>query len=242
MRLALSTHPYLADHSIKGRPILPLACAMEMMAEHLELAYPIVLSEVQVIRGLMLRGPTEVAFEVEQAVIELHEVRPSGRRVPAFSAELGEGTPSPPVEKSRVGMEPPPIPLDRFYGCQTFHGPEFQGIAELGHGSRDRMEARLKCWPHGRPRVDPLVVDSAFQLAIYWCLSHYGRGLLPRGVEQAVFLEPLGPEPVDLTIELVEALEDGLVGNFRFQHQGRLQGWLEGVEAKFVDPELLRPS
>ena len=233
--------------------MLPLACALELLAWHFQLTYPIVLTHVRVARGLMLRGPTEIDFVRSGCEIQMVEVRPSGRRVLAFAARIGDELPDPPQSPPppSVALLPAPISLTEFYRDLTFHGPRFQGITKLVGVSPRRAEAELKpsCineWqpnPYARSwRLDPCVVDSAFQLAIYSAIVNAGRALLPKALEAVVILEPLIREPIQLKLELVTEDEKGVTGNFQFTSDSQLLGWITRARASFVDSDLVKPD
>jgi len=79
--------------------------------------------------------------------------------------------------------------------------------------------------------VDPLVVDSAFQLVLYWLHAFRDKAALPVGIKSFVQLLPFGPAPVKCTLVLGEQATAGtLTGSLKLEDgEGRLlAGVLEG--------------
>jgi 3-oxoacyl-(acyl-carrier-protein) synthase len=243
--LSLEEHPYLEDHRLGGRPVVPLALALDRLSWGRGLEPPFALARVRVEGGLSLSGPARVRVVSQGDQVRLVE---EGGRV-AFSARVLERLPLPPeVRLGSVDELPLELSLEEFYRSRTFHGPRLQGVERV-----------LRLWPRGveglvrtsspsglspgdsRPEwhVDPLAVDAAFQLAIYWTQCRRGQGLLPLSIEEMAVLEPFGPDRVEARIELEDEAGHHLTGCIRFFARGRLVGWMGGVRGRVVRYESL---
>ncbi len=251
--LSAESQPYLLDHALRGRPLLPLAGALDLIAYSLGLSFPIAFSNIQVKRGLLVPRPTEVAVRRDGSTVQLVELRAKGREVVAFEATLLEELPPPPTPPwdSPQQLRPPRMSLRQFYDQKTFHGPMLQGVLDIFGVGRRHLEGRV-CggavgdWIPDSPRLawnlDPLLVDSALQLAMFWCLERAGQGLLPVSIDELVLLAPFGLRTTHVRVALESVDEDGVSGEFQFHAAGQLRAWMRGAKGKFVPPESLRPA
>ena len=153
---------YLGDHRIDGRPVLPFAVAMELMAELAATAAPgravAGLSTIRLLGGLALEHdrpasvridatPQDGDGEIEVTIKPVAEGRPHYRA----RVQLGEllaprdlpglHDPSKPGIAARPAplpeLAPFPLPVADAYRDLLFHGPLFQGIVAI-----DGMDAR----------------------------------------------------------------------------------------------------
>jgi hypothetical protein len=150
------THPYLADHSIEGVPVLPVVMALEWFARAAKQARPdlevAALHDLRVLRGARLSrfsnggdrfevscrpiaDTTRFALQLRgaggvvhyEAVVELAERLPR----PSAGSEIAAPTST---------LERPDRPI---YGHELFHGPAFQVIRSLDGLSSDGAVATL---------------------------------------------------------------------------------------------------
>jgi NADP-dependent 3-hydroxy acid dehydrogenase YdfG len=80
-------------------------------------------------------------------------------------------------------------PVDEAYDRLLFHGPHLRGLEAIESVTEEGASARVRCapppseWMQDPLRdtwlADPLVLDSAFQLAIVWSSEQRGAGCLP---------------------------------------------------------------
>ncbi|MEW6284090.1 MAG: aminotransferase class I/II-fold pyridoxal phosphate-dependent enzyme, partial [Candidatus Eremiobacterota bacterium] len=248
--LSLASHPYLDDHRIGGKVFLPLASALDLLAWSQELKPPFSLGRITVERGVLMQDSARLRVERGESGLELREVRPTGREAVAFRGEVG-----PPGEAPDQGEEGEELPLEltlqEFYRSHTFHGPRLQGIESIGRLTTRSLEGRVRAScpsdlcpsdPRDSWCVDPVALDSAFQMALFWAQAVCGKGALPRGLQEFTLLEPLGPEPVDVRLELEERGEQGVRASIRFSCRGRLVGWVRGLQARWADGLARRDS
>lgn len=246
IHLDLSSHPFLGDHRLSGRPVLPLASALEMLAEFAAAEPPFALHDVRVERGLILFSEAaDVDVHRDGDRLILREVRPSGRVVPAFSACLGTPTDTvpqsvaPPVESSVLTAPVPQVlDLDTFYREHAFHGKRMRAVQHLDARDETRIAGQVRTsrptdWQpldrRPRWRLDPLVIDGAFQLALYQSIVIAGRRMVPTRVDEVGWLrDPLEPTVTvtvtrtgDLTCDAEIVDRKGQIGFLR-QARGRL--------------------
>ncbi|MCI0386934.1 type I polyketide synthase, partial [Streptomyces sp. CNQ085] len=182
-RLSPASHPWLTDHTVHGRSLLPGAalaelalrageeCGCRRVAE-LTLGAPLVVPAEGAVRLQVTVGPADA--EGRRAVSV--QSRPEGDAQAPWTAHVtgllddGEGVPAPEAE---LTVWPPtgadPVPLDTFYADREStgfgYGPAFQGLrAAWRRGDEVFVEAEL---PEGtEPRgfaLHPALFDAALQ-------------------------------------------------------------------------------
>jgi len=195
---------YLDDHRLDGHPVLPAAAAMELMAEAAAATRPgyevAELREVQLLKGVILDdGPrlvtvrTAVPRPIEGGGIALDVTIADDRagrinyRAEVVLHPTLPDAPRPPARSSRT-LEPFPMPLEQAYEELLFQGPLLRGIEAIEGIDDEGMVATLapsspqRCLTSpgaGRWIVDPLVIDSGFQLCILWARIRLGSTPLP---------------------------------------------------------------
>lgn len=237
-------HSFLKDHALRGRPFLPLACALDLMAQASKRVYPIAFKQVMVKRGLMVPRPTEIVVREHEGLVQLYEVRKTGREVLAFQAEHCLDPPiEPPVMQGTAEVALPELSMADFYASRTFHGPSLQGIRGTPTLRGDLLQGQVSGCSHSEWMpdstraawcIDPLVVDSAFQLAMYWCIEKTGRALLPEFLDEFVLLAPFCEQDIKVVVSLSELDQSGPSGRFQFFSNERLIAWMSG-RGKFFD-------
>jgi hypothetical protein len=105
-----------------------------------------------------------------------------------------------PDDAALQGAGPLPRSIPATYRDWLFHGPLFQGIASIEaigpKGARTTIRPSVPArWLRGEPAgdwlIDPVVVDSAFQLQVIWARLHWDVTLLPAGVGGYEYVAPL---------------------------------------------------
>ena len=196
LTLSPESDPYLADHAIEGTPILPLAGATDLMAWVSQQAAPFEVQQVTLFSGVTVAGPTTVTVTARGAKLEL---RTGDRRTLAYTATIAPLADAP-IPDATTGGDPPTLTLAEFYDDVTFHGPLLQGITRIEAVSPTFVRGRVRtgtpsAWSPGSSRssfaVDPLVMDSAMQLAAYVAWTRYQRAGTPVGIGRIRQLAPL---------------------------------------------------
>jgi acyl transferase domain-containing protein/NAD(P)H-dependent flavin oxidoreductase YrpB (nitropropane dioxygenase family) len=152
---ALERDRYLGDHRIDGRPVLPFAVAMELMAQAALAGSPgqtvSDLSEIRLLSGLALQDDQPATVRIDSAPRDGDQVAvtigPAERGRPHYRARVQLGDPAgardlPGLhDPTRPGLaarpaplaelKPFPLTLEGAYRDLLFHGPLFQGIAAI---------------------------------------------------------------------------------------------------------------
>ena len=188
--LSTATHPFLMDHAIQGVPVLPLASAADLLARLAPSEAGFALDELRLFTGITVSDPVTVEASLDGTKAEL---RLGDNRTLAYRATLVPLTDPTPAERVTGGDPPPPDALGRFYREVTFHGPLLQGIASVtGEGASFVTGQVRTCAPadwivetsRQRWAIDPLALDSAFQLAGYMAERRFDRGGTPVGIDR----------------------------------------------------------
>jgi len=191
------SHPYLADHTIEGTPVVPVALVLEWFTaaakEWLPERSPVVIHDVSVLRKIGLERYAEGG----------HRLTVQGSRdgtVPLNLEVLGEaharhyrGKAGLPASATRPDWTVPtdlkPVPPDIYDGHMLFHGPRFQAIQRVlglsaSGGAAVLAGAHDLGWDRGIWHTDPAAVDGGLQLAVLWANYVAGRAALPMGVAE----------------------------------------------------------
>ncbi|MEN0062383.1 MAG: aminotransferase class I/II-fold pyridoxal phosphate-dependent enzyme [Myxococcota bacterium] len=236
--LSTETHPYLLDHAIEGVPILPLASATDLLAQIAGVPAPFEVVDVELFNGITVAEPVTVTASIDG---EKAELRIGPQRRLAYQARVRPA--AYPENPSRLsGGAPPATDLATFYGDVTFHGPLLQGITQVDGVSdnfaRGVVQSRSpKDWIPGTDRpawaVDPLAVDSAFQLGALVVWDRYGRAGTPVAVRRLVQVAPAAPGPLTVEARFDEAEGDRFVASFWLRDDlGSLVTVIEGTVAE----------
>jgi acyl transferase domain-containing protein/NAD(P)-dependent dehydrogenase (short-subunit alcohol dehydrogenase family) len=190
VRISQLSHPYLADHSYQGMPVLPAVEALELILRCAMLqpnsVPPLVCTNLRVLRGVRLdrfyEGGNLLFIRPRHAgVFEL--CGPGG--VLHYEATVTPGT----SRLTSTISTPQPhhnVPWDErdIYGKLLFHGPAFQaiqkvrGISSTGiWGTVTGMKERQ--WSDGYRQSDGAMLDGGLQLACLWGLHSIGKLTLP---------------------------------------------------------------
>ena len=235
--LNLQTAPYLNDHRLEGRPVLPATAALEWLAELVQVGWPDwVVSEVRhlrVLRGVVLSteaGATHLRLKalasthadaaelVVTAVIEDAE-----RQLPLYRAQV--------VLRPQLNAPPPlvrePIRPERLltpavaYRDYLFHGPRFHLVQSIEAISEQGIDATVTpsdgaAWMNGYVDghwlYDPGLLDTAPQLAIVWARLYRETTPLPSCLTSVVRYAVAGPPvPLQLQLRLRQVEENSIV-------------------------------
>lgn len=240
--LSPATHPFLLDHALDKTMLLPLASGLDFLAWSQNLQAPWSLYAVKVHRGLMFREQAEVSLEREGEEIRLLEVRPGGRKVLGLSARVGDLGCPPQVRDPQPEWEVQGE-IRRFYEEETFHGTRLQGIVSLQRAGSQGVVGMVRTsiprdWSPGDPRVrwhlDPLVIDSCLQLALYLVKKVYQRSVLPSGIDEITLQTQLTPGLVEARVVALPLQEEGPAADVFLYQNGRLVGWIRNVQSRWV--------
>ncbi|MEW5848464.1 MAG: SDR family oxidoreductase [Myxococcota bacterium] len=252
------SHPYLADHRVGGKPVVPVALAMEWFARAAREWCPagaLRLRDVKVLRGIKLEhfanGGDRFAVQCKPLgngnglALELRG-RDGALHYSATAEEIskqGEPTKTPdPALGAWTG--------DAVYdGHVLFHGPRFQvirsidgisaeGIAGKLHGTRDSG------WTSEPWHVDPAALDGALQLAVLWARDLLGGAALPMAVAAfESYVDGLPTGTLRCVVGRKEVHAARAVCDVVLEDEtGRLVAALRGVETILRPGEAARPA
>jgi acyl transferase domain-containing protein/NAD(P)H-dependent flavin oxidoreductase YrpB (nitropropane dioxygenase family) len=217
--LALERDLYLDDHRIDGRPVLPFAVAMELMAEAAAIAGAgevARLSQIRLLDGVALEDDQALSVWIETAGGGPNETtvtigpREGGRAHYRSSVELRDGAAAvramAAAPDALDGAPPFPLTITDAYRDLLFHGPLFQGIEAISaldpRGASATLlasdPARCVAGAHDAAwLLDPVLLDSALQVQVLWARLQWDVTLLPAQIGGYVRLSaPLPGERV----------------------------------------------
>jgi hypothetical protein len=141
--------------------------------------------------------------------------------------------------------------VSQIYSDILFHGSALQGIRRVracnAHGMlADLMTAPAPgAWilkpPRNRWIADPLVLDSAYQMASLWCYEETGRVSLPSySAAYRQYCRKFPASPIQAVLVVQEVSRHKLVGNFVFLDlDGQVLAEITGYEA-VMEERLMR--
>jgi hypothetical protein len=250
-----ASDPCLDHHRLDGVPVLPMAMAIELVAEVAQAGWPDLelvavrdLARLQGIRfpsGAVTLVATARALDLPQEVpgvtvaVELADAAEPGSKAYRAVVELAPRLPDAPAPSPLHGLDPFPKTLEACYREWLFHGPLFQTISAIQGAGPRGMVARLKTTDPaamvGTPGswlIDPGVFDGALQMALLWTRLHHDRTPLPSGFRRFERYGPFGSGEVLCTLETLS--NTGPILEFRLTFSdasGRVLARVEGQEA-----------
>ena len=262
--LTLATHPFLRSHVMNGKAVLPAAMMIEWMAHgalHHEPGKRFVgLESFRVLKGLRLDGG-EVSLEIstgERQSVNSRDRAPQEIEVPVqLSSPDGKGGarvharamirladshPETVGEALRLDLPQVSVSRDRLYDDFLFHGPAFQGLADVEGCSPDGiMATSLSSAPPGRWMenplrgawlADPVALDVGFQLMIVWSQHLQGLASLPAYIERyRQFRKGFPREVLRVVAKVQERREHRAVADLEWQTlKGEVVARMTGYE------------
>jgi hypothetical protein len=243
---------------LDGKPVFPVAMAMELMAEAacaatMEWEGGIEMASLQVQRGIVLEDGRPIRLQVSGipassapagTTLSLR-VRTAGMADRAhYRADVTLGLTSPPPHfdaTALADLDPFPLSVPEAYRQWLFQGPCFAGITAVEGIRRDAIAGMVRsvaprtCLPVGPGtawRLDPTVVDASLQLVILWERHWHDMTPLPVRIGRFRLFEPLSGQPVRCVV--TAATQDGgeaLTADIAYTDtQGRLLAVMEGLQ------------
>jgi acyl transferase domain-containing protein/NAD(P)H-dependent flavin oxidoreductase YrpB (nitropropane dioxygenase family) len=253
-----SEHPYLDDHRLDGRAVLPAAMAAELMAEVAAKASPgwqvHRIRSFRVLQGIILTnesaairiGAKQVSINAQRLELEM-TIQAHDARHLSYGAivELTKVLPDAPV------FELPPngwvkaheVTATRAYRDFLFHGPRFQCLQGLIAVEREGCLAQVgasspvRCLASPRAAswvIDPVVLDAGPQLAIVWARTIWDATALPSHFDSLVRYGVLAPDqPLACRFHVTESSgEHSVVSDVDFVDQNnRLMLSIRGLRS-----------
>ena len=261
-------HPVLQSHLLDGRPVVPLALIAEWLAHSALHANPgltlLGMDNLRLLNGItldsqkrsirMLAGKACRKGPVYEVDVEIRDDQKDGLERVHSSAKaiLADRLPAPPLfeENGHFKNNGRTLPrLEDIYRRVLFHGRDLRGIKEIIRICEAGISARLAAAPppskwmeaplRSRWIADPLILDSAFQMAIIWCHELLGQVSLPSfAASYRQYCERFPKTGVTAVLEVRMRDERKLKGDFTFLGQDKqVLAHLNGYEA-IMAPEL----
>ncbi len=258
-RLEAARDVYLRDHQLDGRPVLPMAMAMEMMAEAAAYRYPDfhlkAIRDVNVYKGIILengRKHIRIAAEPQLKSEEriLLKIRIEGNRNENhlyYDAQVDLGREDH-TYRPHIAIdlhEPTTYALSAAGAYQRllFHGPLWQGIEKIQSIGKNGIVGFLKTsrpenYIQGLPRqlewlIDPLVIDSGLQLVVLWMRHQFNTTPLPSRVEKYVqYCAPPDKGPLRCEVRVATHKSKGIkkADLFFIKPDDQLFAMIQGLE------------
>jgi acyl transferase domain-containing protein/NAD(P)-dependent dehydrogenase (short-subunit alcohol dehydrogenase family) len=240
----LDHYPILRSHVLDGKPVIPLALIAEWLsiaALHQNPGFVLHgLDDLRVLKGIRLEGDKKEirllaanakkegdAFRV---AVELRDGTEENREVVHSSAKavLVDSFPDPPpYVNGAVNRNSCLRPIQEVYRDLLFHGDQLHGIEDILCCSPTGMTARIRSAPspdrwmrkplRSRWVLDPLVLDSAFQMATIWCFEEKGMVSLPSFCQSyRQYFDSFPPDGVTAVLNVTDATDRKISGDFVF--------------------------
>jgi|CXWL01.1.fsa_nt_gi malonyl CoA-acyl carrier protein transacylase len=270
-RFSRATDPFV-DHHALGRssaahpdggyplPVLPFTVSLELAAEAARALTGRPARELRAARAFRWLtldhgtltievGATPLINGVAVRLSEADGHAPG----PAFEATVSSNTLAPPpaVAPDPLARAPRFWTVSRFYASYAFHGPAFQGLAEVLSVGPSSVEAtvtitEIATLPPDALELDPAMLDCVGQLVAFWLLDHGRRepsfGIFPFAVDRVVLCCPPLPRGTLLRCRCSVVLAGSITeAKCVFETlDGRLVAALEGFRQRLVPlPEAL---
>ncbi|MDY6905217.1 MAG: SDR family NAD(P)-dependent oxidoreductase [Thermodesulfobacteriota bacterium] len=208
---------YLEDHKLDGRPVMPMAMALEMMAEAVAYRYSdfklSAFTDIHVLRGIVLNnGTADILITVDPVekesdrvtlAVRIRDSHDSKRLYYRANAELVREQPTGDTHHAIGLNDPGPFSLSvaEAYDKRLFHGPLWRGIQDIETIGKNGIIGRLKrstpsAYLHKSSSadtrewlIDPLVIDSGLQLVVLWMREQMNATPLPSRLDRFMLFD-----------------------------------------------------
>jgi hypothetical protein len=260
--------PVLASHVLGGKPVVPFALMADWLGHAALKENPglclIGLDDLRVLKGIrldakkrlvrLLAGKAAKKENLFLADVEIRDGVNDGTEVVHYRAKavLSDRPLPAPAYTLPVFEDETPYPrsVKDAYKEILFHGHHLQGIRCILAFSAAGMKAELfpapspERWmqkpPYEHWVLDPLVLDSAFQMSIIWCYERFGKPALPAYGASYRQYRAFPENGVTAVMEIRESARRRIRGDFSFlDTEGNLIAQLTGYEA-VMDTSLAR--
>ncbi|MGD8369317.1 MAG: SDR family NAD(P)-dependent oxidoreductase, partial [Desulfobacterales bacterium] len=263
--------PVLASHMLDGKPVVPFALMADWLGHGALKENPglrlVGLDDIRVLKGIRIEAEKRlVRLMAGKAVkegalfladVEIRDGVHEGREVVHYRAKavLSQGPLDADAPEGGIPCFADETAYHRsaeeIYRETLFHGIHLQGIRRIIGFSSQGMRAELspapepQRWmvepPFDRWVLDPLVLDSAFQMSIVWSVEQFGHPCLPSyAASYRQYRERFPENGVVAVMAVTECARSRMKGDFYFlDTEGGLIARLSGYEG-VMDPGLTR--
>jgi len=251
---------YLRDHQMDGKPVLPVAVAMELMAEVVAQSWPDLevtrLRDISVLRGLVFEdGPETIRVVARQLTpspqnhsgfnvqVEITGLAQAHRPYYRGTVELRDSLHAPPPYNSNLSdLQQFPMTAEEAYCQWLFSGPILQGIQKIEGVCQQGIRAWLT--PSSPDSfmsknsksswlIDPVIIDCAFQLVFLWTRMYWDMNSLPHYCKVYTKTDSLSGEKIDCRVNVLSDSRSNIIRSdiTFFNTSGHLLGLMEGAES-----------
>ncbi|HKY90660.1 MAG TPA: SDR family NAD(P)-dependent oxidoreductase, partial [Nevskiaceae bacterium] len=203
-RLTLNDDPYLGDHVLDGHPVLPMAAAMEYMAQFVACGWPewklAELRDLRVFAGVILDGEhgSDVVLRARAAThseagsqaVTVEIADPRRRSGPNYRATAVLLPQLPATSSPLIQRLPPSQQMEgrSAYGSVLPHGERFHSIRRIDAVHTSGVDAEVTASTprsflgdrgRGEWLLDPAVMDALPQMVFVWAQLNRRKGALP---------------------------------------------------------------
>jgi NAD(P)-dependent dehydrogenase (short-subunit alcohol dehydrogenase family) len=211
-QLRLADNPFLQDHVIAGKPVLPATCALVWMANACEQLYPgyqlVSYNNYKILNGIVFGSTlaeeyildiTDITKEKGLALeTKIWSQTRNGQPRYHFSAQIQLQRHSlDSLSDQSLCIDRKPPTLDQAYQYQQgeaglFHGPTFQGVEVVLHSSPERIVTQCSVAKANRRQqgqfpvqtVNPYIADVQIHSLWIWTQQFCQQGCLPSEIGQ----------------------------------------------------------
>jgi hypothetical protein len=267
--LDLESHPVLNSHVIDGKAVVPLALMTEWICHGALHENPGLvvhgLDDLRILKGIRFDEDKKIVRLVAGKIrphndgyavdVELRNGFQDGKDVLHCRARavLTESLSTPPTLNLRTLLENNGYHRSAgdIYADILFHGHQLHGIQKVTSCTSDGMVARVSAAPSPLDWMkiplrntwisDPLVLDSAFQMASLWCFEHHQTVSLPSyAAAYRQYQERFPGQGCTVVMEVTGASARKMHGDFTFLDENQsVVARLSGFEA-IMDSSLNR--
>jgi len=253
--------PVLESHVLDGSPVVPFALMAEWLGHGALHNNPGLflygLDDIRILKGIKLEhnkklirlmtGKARKKGSIFEVDVEIRDGIKSGIEVIHTRAKaiLTDKFSQPPILdiSAYLGSKAYFRSMDEVYDKILFHGVALRGIKEIISCSSKGILARISSAPspvkwmkeplRSKWIGDPLVLDSAFQMAIIWCFEEMGVVSLPTySASYRQYRNKFPSEGVTALLEVKEVTKRKFKGDFTFLDKNNVVvAQLTGYEA-----------
>ena len=270
LTLNVEDYPFIRSHVIDGKAVLPVAMIVEWLAHgalhgnpgfrfhgfnNLRICKGVIFDQDSTCTLSVMAGRAEKHDSLFIVPVELIGTTSDRGGILHVRAEIVLATKLPEGIRSIVDLPTTtyvPGTGTIYDNERLFHGPDLQGIEQVGGCSLKGITAQVKAAPKPESWVkqplrnvwitDPLVVDSAFQLMILWSFERSGSGSLPSFAGcYRQFQDSFPRDGAQVVIRVTSERSHGATADIEFldRNSGKLVARMEGYEC-VIDPSLQR--
>ncbi|MCG2830181.1 MAG: SDR family NAD(P)-dependent oxidoreductase, partial [Desulfobacteraceae bacterium] len=258
-------YPVLESHVLDGSPVVPFALMTEWIGHGALHDNPGLflqgIDDIRILNGIkighnkrlirLMTGKPKKKGSIFEVDVEIRDGIKSNVEVIHTRAKaiLSDKFSEPPVLdiSAYAGFKSYFRSMEEVYDKILFHGIKLRGIKEIISYSPHGMLARISSAPSPVKWMkeplrsnwigDPLVLDSAFQMAIIWCFEEMGVVSLPTySASYRQYRNKFPSEGVTALLEVKEVTKRKLKGDFTFLDKDNVVvAQLRGFEAAMDD-------